>query len=66
MHTVCTAASFRSPRLSDLLCTFCVLPDARLLLLRVQEVCKREIMEKILVEEKRDIKIYWGTATTGN
>jgi len=31
----------------------------------LDEVCKREIMEKILVEEKRDIKIYWGTATTG-
>jgi len=29
------------------------------------EVCKEELMKKVLVEEKRDVKIYWGTATTG-
>eukprot|EP00040_Diaphanoeca_grandis_P038824 m.257445 g.257445 ORF g.257445 m.257445 type:complete len:561 (-) comp35310_c0_seq1:133-1815(-) len=29
------------------------------------ETCKEEIMKKVLVEEKRDVKIYWGTATTG-
>lgn len=31
----------------------------------LQEVCKRELMVDILNKERRDIKIYWGTATTG-
>eukprot|EP00041_Stephanoeca_diplocostata_P029248 m.858769 g.858769 ORF g.858769 m.858769 type:complete len:268 (+) comp23524_c0_seq5:161-964(+) len=31
----------------------------------LQEVCKKEQMRKILEEEKRDVKVYWGTATTG-
>jgi tyrosyl-tRNA synthetase len=31
----------------------------------LDEVCKRELIEKVLTEEKRDLKVYWGTATTG-
>jgi tyrosyl-tRNA synthetase len=31
----------------------------------LQEVCKEDLMKQILFEEKRDLKVYWGTATTG-
>ena len=31
----------------------------------VQEVCKEDLLKQILFEEKRDLKVYWGTATTG-
>lgn len=41
--------------------------DAKLELItrNLDEVCKREIMENILRKEGRDLRIYWGTATTG-
>lgn len=31
----------------------------------MQEVCKEDILVDILHVQKRDIKMYWGTATTG-
>ena len=28
-------------------------------------MCKEDLIKTILFEEKRDLKVYWGTATTG-